>query len=127
MPMPPQPPVPDANGARADGAALNALLAGLGPAETMLAFLESRLGGLRDYDRQHNADLVRTLEAYYASGGSLAGTAERLQTHRNTVLYRLHRIQEVAGADLRDPHTALELQVALRIRATLEPRPGSDQ
>lgn len=103
----------------ADGAALDALLAGLQPAERMLAFYEARLGTLRDYDQRHHADLVGTLEAYFATGGSLAATAERLQTHRNTVLYRLRRIEALSQARLRDPQVALELQVALRIGAAL--------
>ena len=97
------------------GASLEALLAGLQPAERMLAFSEARLGTLREYDREHRGDLVRTLDAYFSSGGSLAATAARLQTHRNTVLYRLRRIEALARARLRDPQVALELQVALRI------------
>ena len=96
-------------------ASLEALLAELQPAERMLAFYESRLGTLREYDREHRADLLHTLEAYFSSGGSLAATAARLQTHRNTVLYRLRRIEALSRARLRDPQVALDFQVALRI------------
>ena len=98
---------------------LESLLAGLGPPERMRAFYEARLGALRDYDRERNAQLVETLSAYFAAGRSLAGTAQLLNKHRNTVLYRLRLIEEVAGVDLRDPQVALELQVALRIKAAL--------
>jgi DNA-binding PucR family transcriptional regulator len=103
----------------AGSASLEALLAGLEPTERMLAFSEARLGALREYDRQHRAELVRTLEAYFACGGSLAATAARLSAHRNTVLYRLRRIESLARARLRDPQTALDLQVALRIGTAL--------
>ena len=98
---------------------LEALLARLGPAQHMLDFYEARLGALREYDARHRADLVRTLEAYFSAGGSLAATAAVLRTHRNTVLYRLRRIETLASARLRDPQVALELQVALRIGAAL--------
>lgn len=108
-----------ASTARAGSAALEALLASLEPPERMLAFYEERLGGLRDYDRVHRSHLVRTLDAYFASGGSLSTTARQLQTHRNTVLYRLRRVEELLHANLRDPQVALELQVALRIGAAL--------
>ena len=104
----------DAHGI-ASSATLEALLAGLQPTERMLAFYEARLGTLRDYDREHRSELLRTLDAYFSTGGSLAATAARLQTHRNTVLYRLRRIETLAQARLRDPQVALELQVALRI------------
>jgi DNA-binding PucR family transcriptional regulator len=100
---------------------LDALLASLGPTDRLRAFSESRLGRLREYDRLHGAQLVQTLAAYFAAGRSLSATAERLHTHRNTVLYRLHRIEELTKAKLRDPAIELELQVALRIAATLEP------
>ena len=98
---------------------LDSLLATLQPAERMQAFYEARLGALRAYDRQHGAQLVETLAAYFAAGRSLAGTAQLLHKHRNTVLYRLRLIEEVAGIDLRDPQVELELQVALRIAAAL--------
>jgi purine catabolism regulator len=98
---------------------LESLLAALGPPERLQAFYEARLGALRDYDHAHSAQLVETLDAYFAAGRSLAGTAQLLNKHRNTVLYRLRLIEEVAGVDLRDPQTALDLQVALRIAAAL--------
>lgn len=106
--------------AAVSGASLEALLASLEPAERLRAFSEARLGALRDYDRRHRADLVRTLEAYFSCGGSLAATAAVLRTHRNTVLYRLRRIESLSRARLRDPQVALDLQVALRIGAALD-------
>ncbi len=101
-------------------AALDDLLASLGPADHMQAFYEARLGPLREYDETHGAQLVQTLDAYFAAGRSLSAAAVRLSTHRNTVLYRLRRIEELVQAKLRDPGVDLELQVALRIAATLK-------
>lgn len=100
-------------------AALETLLASLGPEDHMRAFHEAELGLLREYDREHRAALVLTLDAYFAAGRSLAATARRLQTHRNTVLYRLRRIEALAQVQLRNPQVDLELQVALRIGAVL--------
>jgi len=76
--------------------------------------------------RARGAQLVEQLAAYFAAGRSLAGTVQLLGTHRNTVLYRLSRIQQVLGADLRDPEQRLELHVALKGRAVLtaSPRAG---
>jgi DNA-binding PucR family transcriptional regulator len=98
---------------------LDRLLANLGPPDEVRQFCAERLGALEDYDRLHGAALVDTLAAYFAAGRSLAGTAQRLGAHRNTVLYRLRRIEELVQLDLRDPRVELELQVALRLRATL--------
>jgi purine catabolism regulator len=89
------------------------------------AFCDETLGPLVDGDP--GGDLLKTLEAYLATGGSPTEAAARLHTHRNTVLYRLSRIEQVLGADLRDPEQRLQLHVALKGRAVLpaSPRAGT--
>lgn len=46
---------------------------------------------------------------------SVAEAADRLGVHRNTVAYRVTRLEERAGWDLADPDLRLALQVALRL------------
>jgi DNA-binding PucR family transcriptional regulator len=99
---------------------LDQLLAQLAHTEQMRAFSEARLGRVREYDRAHGAQLMRTLDAYFAAGRSLSAAAARLHTHRNTVLYRLRRIEALTQARLRDPRVELELQLALRIAVFLD-------
>jgi DNA-binding PucR family transcriptional regulator len=51
-----------------------------------------------------------------------------MHLHRNTVLYRLRRIEEIGGLKLDDAATRLNLQLCLRIRDVLhvsEPRLSS--
>jgi DNA-binding PucR family transcriptional regulator len=45
-------------------------------------------------------ELVRTLDAYLQAGSSVTATARALFLHRNTVHYRLRRIEERTGLDL---------------------------
>ena len=46
--------------------------------------------------------------------------ARDLNVHRNTLIYRLERIQELlGGANLEDPAMRLNVQLALKIRAAL--------
>ncbi|MFN0074484.1 MAG: helix-turn-helix domain-containing protein [Chloroflexota bacterium] len=78
-------------------------------------FHETTLGKLLAYDRDRGSELVPTLEAFLATLGAPLATAERLHVHRNTLLYRLTRIEAVAGLDLRDPEARLMLHLALRI------------
>ena len=49
------------------------------------------------YDRQHDTDLVATLQAFLAHHGSTSETAEAMSLHRHTVGYRLSRVHEVSG------------------------------
>ena len=81
----------------------------------MAAFHESTLGKLLAYDRERGSELVPTLEAFLATLGAPLATADKLHVHRNTLLYRLTRIEAVAGLDLRDPEARLMLHLALRI------------
>ena len=41
--------------------------------------------------------------------------AKELYLHRNSVRYKLRRISEITGLDLRDPEARFQLQLALRI------------
>jgi len=95
------------------------LLLALRSSEELDSFYEHTLGALVEYDRKNDGELVKTLDAYFASLGSPTDAAERLHVHRNTLLYRLHRIQEIAGVDLTDAETRLALHLALRVREVL--------
>jgi DNA-binding PucR family transcriptional regulator len=87
----------------------------LGDDRDVTGFLESVLGAVLRYDARRGTALVGTLEAYFACGGSLARTAERLHIHVNTVTQRLDRIGHLLGGDWHAPDAALELQLALRL------------
>ena len=83
------------------------------------AFEASVLGKLLDYDEAHNAELVDTLGAYFACNCAPHATAERLHLHRNTLRYRLRRIETIAAVDLEDPDTRLLLSLALKVRQAI--------
>ena len=74
------------------------------------------LGPLLEYDAARGTDLVGTVEAYFAAGGSPRHTATTLHVHVNTVAQRLERVAALLGATWQQPDRALELQLALRLR-----------
>ena len=61
-------------------------------------------------------ELLRSADAYFATGRHLKMTAAELGVHRNTLKYRLHRIEQLLGGSLDDPGWALRLQLALQLR-----------
>lgn len=69
---------------------------------------------LAEHDAKANSDLVKTLEAYLDYGGALGEAAAAINVHRNTLLYRLGRIEAIAEADLKDANQRLNLHVALK-------------
>ncbi|MHB1004595.1 MAG: helix-turn-helix domain-containing protein [Chloroflexota bacterium] len=80
------------------------------------SFSQEVLGRLQDYDAKHSGELIRTLEVFFAGDGNLQRAADNLFLHRNTLAYRLERIEEIAGVSLRDPDDRLCLQLALKIK-----------
>jgi purine catabolism regulator len=95
------------------------LILSLNDREKLTRFCDKTLGVLVDYDMRQNADLIKTLEAFFACHGNLSQTAEMLIVHRNTLLYRMNRINEIAGIDLNRPETRLALHLALTVRRLL--------
>jgi purine catabolism regulator len=79
----------------------------------LIAFQEEMLGPLLGYEA--GRELIRTLEVYFERNGNLSQTAEALFVHRNTLIYRLERIAEIAHLNLDLPETRLALQLALHI------------
>jgi len=92
------------------------LILSLSDRDKLLAFCKQTLGKLEDYDMRQHADLVKTLEAFFNCHGNLSQTAEQLIVHRNTLLYRMNRINQIAEIDLNRPETRLALHLALTIR-----------
>ena len=70
---------------------------------------------LATYDEEHRGSLVQTLEAYFNHHGNISRTAESLFVHRNTLLYRMDRIQELTGQDLNNANMRLALHLSLNL------------
>ncbi len=95
---------------------LSALLLETGAPDALRRFAATVLRRVEAHEEHHGGDLLRTLQAWLAAGCSTAATAEALVVHRNTVSYRLGRIEQLTRRSLRDNGVRLELQLALMIR-----------
>ncbi|BAH49424.1 PucR family transcriptional regulator [Rhodococcus opacus] len=78
------------------------------------AFVREWLGPLLDYDREHRSTMTATLAQYLECGGKYDETAQALRIHRSTLRYRMSRIHELTGRDLRSVDTRLNLHLAAR-------------
>jgi sugar diacid utilization regulator len=103
---------------------LHRLLFAVAQHSELFDFYRDAVGEVVAYDERSGAELMSTLEAFFASNGSPTETAQRLHLHRNTVLYRLRRIEEVGRLRLEDPGTRLNLHLCLRIRDVLQAAPA---
>jgi purine catabolism regulator len=95
------------------------LLTALGQNPEAARFYRKTLAKLIQYDTEKNAELVSTLEGFFACHGNLSQTAARLHIHRNTLTYRLEQIANITQLDLDDPDARFSLQLALKLRPVL--------
>ena len=94
---------------------LGPLLEALSADPQRAAYYKSLLKPLQRYDSEHHGDLVTTLAAYLHHGGNATRTADALYLHRNSLRYRLARIQALTGLDPDDPDARLALQIGILI------------
>jgi len=74
---------------------------------------------LVSYDEQYETDLVQTVEAFLDADGNVAGTAQRLFTHRHTIRYRLERVRELTGLDVGSTDGREKLSLGLKAMRVL--------
>jgi DNA-binding PucR family transcriptional regulator len=63
-----------------------------------------------------HAELARTAESFLDHAGQAGRTAAALGIHRQTLYYRLSRVEELTGLDLDDGEDRLLLHMALKAR-----------
>jgi sugar diacid utilization regulator len=66
------------------------------------------------YDEQYETELLQTLGTFLEADGNVAGTAQRLFTHRHTVYYRLERVRELTGLDVSSSDGREKLSLGLK-------------
>ena len=70
---------------------------------------------LQDLMLPEREELLRTLVQYVKCGFQAKRAAEALFIHENTMHYRLRKIEEMLKVDLKDPHDAFSLTLAVEI------------
>ena len=82
-------------------------------------FFDETVAPLVAYDEQYETELVRTLETFLDADGNVAGTAERLFTHRHTIRYRLERVKELTSLDVGSTDGRERLSLGLKAMRVL--------
>ena|SRR5579862_3132415 len=80
----------------------------------VLESAEALLAPLRRYDDRHDGDLIHTLMVYFDFGMNMSRAAEALFLHRNGLMYRLNRVEDLLGISLSDRRSRLALELVLQ-------------
>ncbi|MDF2572187.1 MAG: Purine catabolism regulatory protein-like family protein, partial [Sporomusa sp.] len=81
--------------------------------DKLAAYHQEVIEPLHDYDAKHHMELVSSLFVYFEENCNAVKTAKRLFVHRNTLDYRLKKIEEISGRNLNDPYDRLTLQLGV--------------
>lgn len=81
----------------------------------VIQFSQDVLGPLIEYDQNHQGHFLETLAAFFEYNGNITKAAEALFVHRNTLIYRLERIEVLSGFEFANVNMRLALHLALRL------------
>lgn len=75
----------------------------------ILSYCNKKLQKLEEYDHANGTFLINTIEMYYMCGFNVGKTANELFIHRNSLQYRLKKIEEILDLKLEDTMEYLDL------------------
>lgn len=84
--------------------------------EAMKKYYNETLEPLVKYDKVNDTDYILVLDSYLKHNGSVKGVAAQLFYHRNTINYKLAKIQEILSCDLSQLNTRVVYTIALMLR-----------
>lgn len=77
------------------------------------AVIVSWIDMLEAFDERDGTEHVRSLAAYLNNGRNVAKASSELHVHKNSMYYRIQRIEELTGVNLSDESTCFLLQLSL--------------
>ncbi|MED3624078.1 PucR family transcriptional regulator ligand-binding domain-containing protein [Neobacillus thermocopriae] len=80
----------------------------------MQDIIKSVIEPLVEYNEQRNLDLINTISTYTRYQGNVSQTARALFLHRQSLLYRLRKIEELTGLSLVDPDDLFLLDLCIK-------------
>ena len=89
------------------------------PRESGERFLEEVFSGKEGELEEED---LGTIERFLENNLNISETARQMYIHRNTLVYRLERVQKMTGLDVRRIEDAMKLRLALMIRTDLKHR-----
>lgn len=78
-------------------------------------FCRPEIRRIEEYDQKYGTSLKESVEAYLESGRNIQRAARKMNIHKNTLRYRLERVEKIFEIDLTDENTCFNLQFSLRM------------
>ena len=82
---------------------------------TITEMMHTIIGKVASYDSDKGLDLLHTLAVYLKKHSNVSQTARELSLHRQSLLYRLKKIETLTGRSLNDADDLFLLQLCLQL------------
>lgn len=73
-----------------------------------------------DYDRENKTEYSRSLYTFVIYSKNITESANALNIHRNTMIYRLEKIEAIMDIDINNSNTLLHLHLSFKILELLK-------
>lgn len=77
--------------------------------------IQNIIGSLVKYDKENGLELITTFKSYMSNKSNVSQTARDLHLHRQSLLYRLKRIEEITQMSLDDNDDLFLLELCIRL------------
>lgn len=88
--------------------------------ENLQNFVQENLMPLAKYDLNNSSELCKTLEIYLTSDYNITKSANKLFIHRNTLSYRLNKIEKILNINLNSFESKYNLMIAININKIIK-------
>jgi hypothetical protein len=80
-------------------------------------YYDNTVGVLERYDAQNDTDFTNIFYVFLKKNGNYIQTAKKLYLHRNTLMYKINKIQEIIKKDLTDTKVRFEFYMGYLIKS----------
>ena len=88
--------------------------------EVFKDYYNDTLGELIEYDKNNDSNILEVLKYYLENNGSVQKTAAHFYVHRNSINYRLNKVQDILDMDISDLDNRIQLRLAFMVRDMLD-------
>ena len=92
------------------------LLLAIDDKNTMKQYYDAKLGVLEKHDQNNGSNYLEFLKVYLNSNCNTNDTADKLFIHRNTVVYKIKKINELLDCDLSELEVRVKLFLAIMLQ-----------
>lgn len=78
-------------------------------------FVQSTLGKLIRYDKEHQTEYVYILKEFFKNECNMVATSKALYCHKNTLTYKMNKIRDILGYDIMTNENRTRIMLAVYI------------